>query len=79
MEVINSWLRQYAKSKKVAVSIPDEAIGFSNRTIQSSCTMALLSNQLLTEISTRNLPGGGGKGRSALKAHNLTVICEQIV
>jgi hypothetical protein len=38
------------------------------------------STQLLTERSTRNLPGGGGgKGRPARKADNLTAICELIV
>jgi small-conductance mechanosensitive channel len=39
--------------------------------------MALRSTQPLTEISTRNLPGG--KWRPALKADNLAVICEPIV
>jgi hypothetical protein len=38
--------------------------------------MALGSIQPLTEMSTRNLPGG--KGQPASKAHNLTVICERI-
>jgi hypothetical protein len=33
--------------------------------------------QLLTEMSTINLPGG--RGRPANKFDNLTVICEQIV
>jgi hypothetical protein len=33
--------------------------------------------QPLTEMRTRNLPGG--KGRPARKADNLTVICEPIV
>jgi hypothetical protein len=51
-------------------SIPDEVTGFSDR------TMALGSTQLLTEMSTRNPPGG--KRRPALKA-DLTVICEPIV
>jgi hypothetical protein len=32
---------------------------------------------LVTEMSTRNLPGG--KGRSARKSDNLTAICEPIV
>jgi hypothetical protein len=42
--------------------------------------MALGSTQPLTEISTRNLPGGGGsKGRPARKADNLTAFCEPIV
>jgi hypothetical protein len=39
--------------------------------------MAMGSTQLLTEMSTRNLPGG--KGRPAGKANNLTAICESIV
>jgi hypothetical protein len=39
--------------------------------------MALGSTQSLTEMSTRNLPGG--KGRTARDANNLTVICERIV
>jgi hypothetical protein len=39
--------------------------------------MALGSTQPLTKISTRNLPGG--KGRSELKADNLTAICELII
>jgi hypothetical protein len=39
--------------------------------------MALGSTQHLAETSTRNLPGG--KERPALKADNLTTICEPIV
>jgi hypothetical protein len=39
--------------------------------------MALWSTQTLTEMSTRNLPGG--KGRPARKADNLTAICEPII
>jgi hypothetical protein len=39
--------------------------------------MALGSTQRLTEMSTRNLPGG--KGRLARGADNLTAICETIV
>jgi hypothetical protein len=39
--------------------------------------MALVSTQPLTEMSTRNLPGG--KGRPARVVDNLTLICEQIV
>jgi hypothetical protein len=39
--------------------------------------MALGSTQLLTEMSIRNLPGGGGgKRRPGRKADNLTAICE---
>jgi hypothetical protein len=43
----------------------------------SSRTMASGSTHPLTEMSTRNLPGG--KGRTAPKADNLTGICEQTV
>jgi hypothetical protein len=39
--------------------------------------MALGSTEPLTEMSTRNLPGG--KGRKARKADNLTAICQPIV
>jgi hypothetical protein len=39
--------------------------------------MALGSTQPLTEMSTRNLPGG--KGRPAREADNLTAICEPTV
>jgi hypothetical protein len=39
--------------------------------------MGLESTQPLTEMSTRNLPGG--KRQPDLKAHNLTAICEPIV
>jgi hypothetical protein len=43
----------------------------------SSRTMALGLTQPLTEMSTRNLPGG--KGRPAHKADKLTAICEPTV
>jgi hypothetical protein len=39
--------------------------------------MILDSNQPLTEMNTRSLPGG--KGRQAHKADNFTAICEPIV
>jgi hypothetical protein len=39
--------------------------------------MAVVSTQPLTEMSTRDLPGG--KGRPTHKADNLTAICEPIV
>jgi hypothetical protein len=67
----HSWLGNYTTSLS---SIPDEVIEFFNSHNPSSRTMALGSTQPLTEISTRNLPGG--KGRSERKADNLTAICE---
>jgi hypothetical protein len=39
--------------------------------------MVLESTQLVTEMSTTNLPAG--KGRPARKGNKLTAICEQIV
>jgi hypothetical protein len=74
-----SWLRHYATSRKVAGSSSDE-VDFFNLPNPSSPTMTLGSTQPLSEMSTRNLPGGGGdKGRPARKANNLTAICEPIV
>jgi hypothetical protein len=66
----------YAKSRNVEGSIPDEVIGFFNWRNPSSRTMASGSTQPLTEMGTRNLPGG--KGRQERKADNLTAICEPI-
>jgi hypothetical protein len=63
--------------RKVAGSIPDEIIGLFNWPHPSSRTMALGSTQPLTEMSTRDLPGG--KGRPACEADNLTAICEPTV
>jgi hypothetical protein len=71
------WLRHYATNRKVVDSIPDEVIGFFIWPNPSSCTMALGSTQPLTEMSTRNLPGG--KGWPVRKTDNLTAICEPIV
>jgi hypothetical protein len=49
-------------------------IFFFNLPNPFSRTMALGSTQSLTEISTRNLPGG--KNRPARRADNLAAICE---
>jgi hypothetical protein len=53
---------------------PDE-VEFFNLPDPSRHTIALVSNQPLTEMSTRNL----GKGRPARKSDNLTAICELIM
>jgi hypothetical protein len=71
------WLRHYATSLEVADSIPDEVIGCFNWPKPSSRTTAQGSTQPLTEMSTRNVPGG--KVRSLRKADNVTDICELIV
>jgi hypothetical protein len=71
-----SWLMHYVTSRKVAVSISDEVTGFFNSPDPTSCTIALESTQSLTEMRTRNLPGG--KGCRASKADNLAAICEPI-
>jgi hypothetical protein len=55
------------------VQVPGD-VDFFNLPNPSSHTMALGSAQPLTEMSTRNLPGG--KKWLARKADNLTTICE---
>jgi hypothetical protein len=52
-------------------------VDFFNWPNVSSRNMALGSTEPLTEMSTRNLPGG--KERPARKADNLTAICEPII
>jgi hypothetical protein len=47
--------------RKLADSIPDEVIVFFNRPNPFSRTLALGSTQLLTEMSTTDLPGAKGE------------------
>jgi hypothetical protein len=54
-----------ATSRKIAGSIPYEVIGIFNSFDPSSRTMALGSIHHLTEMSTRNLPGGKGRPAGA--------------
>jgi hypothetical protein len=58
-------------------SITDEVTGFFNSPNPPSRSVALGSIQPLTQMSTRNFPGG--KGRPVHKTENLTAICEPIV
>jgi hypothetical protein len=62
---------------KSRVRFPVKSFNIFNWLNRSSRTMALWSTQPVTELSTRNLPGG--KGRPARKADNLTAISEPIV
>jgi hypothetical protein len=62
---------------KSRVRFPVRSFDFFNLPNPSSCTIALGSTQPLTEISTRNLPGG--KARPEGKGDNLTAIGEPIV
>jgi hypothetical protein len=55
------------------VRLPDE-VDFINLPNSSSPTLALGSTQPLTEMSSRNFPGG--KKRPARRADNLAAICE---
>jgi hypothetical protein len=59
-------------------SLSHDEMDFFNLPNPSSCTMAPGSTQPLTEISTKNIPGGG-KVQPAHKADNLTAICELTV
>jgi hypothetical protein len=70
-------IKHYARSRNAADSIPDEIIGIFNLPKSSSRIVALGLIKPLTEMSTRNLPGG--KTWSERKADNLTAICESIV
>jgi hypothetical protein len=69
------WSSNHFLRQTVTESITN--IQFFNWPNPSSRTMALGPTQPVTEMSTRNLPGG--KGRPARKAGNLTAICEPIV
>jgi hypothetical protein len=55
------------------VRVPDEVDIFKLPN-SSICIMALGSTQPLTEMSTRNLPGG--QKQPACRADNLAAICE---
>jgi hypothetical protein len=51
------WLKRYATSRKIALSIPDEINGFFFRSIYPvGRTMALAPTQPLKEMNTKNLP-----------------------
>jgi hypothetical protein len=56
-------LRHYVTSRKVAGSSPDEVDFFFNWPNPFGSTMVLGSTQPLTEMSTKNLPGGVKGGR----------------
>jgi hypothetical protein len=62
---------------RFTASNSSEIIGFIQFTIPSSHTMAVWLTQPLTEMSTRNIPGG--KVQLARKADNLTAISVPIV
>jgi hypothetical protein len=59
------------------VRFPIRSLDFQIDLIHLAALIAMGLTQPLTEMSTRNLPGG--KGRPALMADNLTAICEPIV
>jgi hypothetical protein len=68
-----SWLRHYATSRKVAVSIPDGVSGIFQSLNPSGRTTAVGSTQPLTEMSTRN-PSWGKDGR-CVGLTNLPLSC----
>jgi hypothetical protein len=70
-------LRHCAASWKVTGLIPDEVIGFFNGPNPSSYTIAMGLTHPLTEMSTRNLPGG--KWWLVHKADSLTDIRDLII
>jgi proteasome lid subunit RPN8/RPN11 len=56
--MVAQWLRYSATDWKVAGSIPDGVIGIFHSHNPSDRTMALGSNQPLTEMSTRSISWG---------------------
>jgi hypothetical protein len=58
------------QAEKSLIRVPDEVDYLPN---PSSRTVSLVSTQLLTEMSTKNLPGG--KGRWARRPDNLAAVC----
>jgi hypothetical protein len=56
--MVAQWLRYCATNRKVAGSIPDDAIGIFHSHNPSDRTMALGSTQPLTEMSTRSISWG---------------------
>jgi hypothetical protein len=77
-----SWLMHYATRQEVEVSIPDGVIRFFNWPNPSSRTMTLVSIQPLTEMSTRNIPGGvkdGGRVRLTTLPLSMSRLCRENV
>jgi hypothetical protein len=74
---MSEWMRHgNATCRKVAGSNPDYVIRFFNWPNPFSSNVVLGSTQPLTEMNTRNRPGG--KGCPTRKADNLTAICENV-
>jgi hypothetical protein len=55
----------YGARGSVAGSSPDEVTGFFNLPNPSSGSVAMGSTQPLTDMSSRNLPGGKGQSTGA--------------
>jgi hypothetical protein len=65
------------QARRSQVCLLMRSLDFFSLLNPSSCTMALGLIQPVTEMSTRNNPGG--KGWPVCKADNLNAICEPIV
>jgi hypothetical protein len=70
-------LRRCDTSREAESLTSNEVMEFFKLTNPSSRTLVLGSTQLLTQMSTRDLPVG--KGRPMHKADNLTSSCERTV
>jgi hypothetical protein len=73
---INLSLSKTRRNGRKLIRLQGSSLEFFHRMNPSSRFMALGFTQPLTEMSTRNIPGG--KGRPAHNA-NVTIICELIV
>jgi hypothetical protein len=69
------WLRHCITNEKDMGSIPDGHIGIFHRHNPFGHTMGLGSSQLLTEMCTRNISGGGGGGKGNQCMGLTTFVC----
>jgi len=70
-----SCLRHCATSRNVACSIPDSVIAVFHWHNPSDRTMAMGTAQPLTEMITRNISWGGGKGGRWIRLTTLPLSC----
>jgi hypothetical protein len=71
--------RVVLRSGRSRVGFPMRLLDFSIDLFLPAALWPGVDSNHLTEMSTRNPGGGGGKGQPTHKADNLTPICEPIV
>jgi hypothetical protein len=71
----HGWFRHYAARRKISGVIPDGVVGIFHWRDRSGRTMALGLTHPLTEVSTRNISWGGGKGSRCIGLTMLPPSC----